>query len=341
MRAMVLESTAQAEDLPLVLKDLPIPEPADGEVLIKVSACGVCRTDLHVIEGELESPKLPLIPGHQIVGEVVKVGDGVETVAVGDRLGVAWLASTCGSCAYCDAGMENLCDKAMFTGYQKNGGYAEYATARADYAYPIPEGYPDQVAAPLLCAGLIGYRSLRMAEIEPLDGLLKIGLYGFGASAHIVCQVANHKGHEVYAFTKDGDTETQSFARDLGAVWAGGSNESPPEKLDSAIIFAPVGELVPQALRALRKGGVCVCAGIHMSLIPSMDYELLWGERVLRSVANLTRKDAEEFLELAPRVPITTHVRTFELEEANSALQELKSGEIEGAAVLVPKKAVA
>ncbi len=336
MRAMVLESTARAEDLPLVLKDLPIPEPADGEVLLKVSACGVCRTDLHVVEGELENPKLPLIPGHQIVGEVVKVGDGVETAAIGDRLGVAWLASTCGSCAYCRAGMENLCDKALFTGYQVNGGYAEYATARADFAYPIPQGYPDQQAAPLLCAGLIGYRSLRMAEIEPLDGPLRIGLYGFGASAHIVCQVANHRGHEVYAFTKDGDTETQSFARDLGAVWADGSSESPPEKLDSTIIFAPVGELVPQALKVLRKGGVCVCAGIHMSPIPSFDYDILWGERVLRSVANLTRKDAEEFFELAPRVPVTTHIKTFELEEANSALRKLKEGEVEGAAVLVP-----
>ncbi len=336
MRAMVFESTARAEDSPLVLKDLPIPEPEDGEVLLKVNACGVCRTDLHVVEGELENPKLPLIPGHQIVGEVIKVGDDVETVAAGDRLGVAWLASTCGSCAYCRAGTENLCDKASFTGYQVNGGYAEYVTARADFAYPIPEDYPDQQAAPLLCAGLIGYRSLRMAEIEPLDGSLRIGLYGFGSSAHIVCQVAKYKGHEVYAFTKDGDVETQSFARNLGAVWAGGSNESPPEQLDSAIIFAPVGELVPQALKTLRKGGVCVCAGIHMSPIPSFDYDLLWGERVLRSVANLIRKDAEEFLELAPRVPVATHVQTFELEEANSALQRLKEGEIEGAAVLVP-----
>ncbi len=335
MRAMVLKKPALAEGEPLVCEDLPVPEPGVGEVLLKVRACGVCRTDLHVVEGELEDAKLPLIPGHQIVGEVVGIGDGVRGISDGDRLGVAWLANTCGGCAYCRAGMENLCEKARFTGYQADGGYAEYAIAQADFAYPIPEAFSDLEAAPLLCAGLIGYRSLRMAEIEAIDGPLKVGLYGFGASAHIVCQAALYKGYEVYAFTKDGDAETQSFACDLGAIWAGGSSERPPKPLDTAIIFAPVGALVPQAMKEIRKGGVCVCAGIHMSPIPSFEYELLWGERVLRSVANLTRKDAEEFLELAPRVPVTTHIQTFEFEEANLALQRLKSGEIEGAAVLV------
>lgn len=335
MRAMVLEKPAPVEERPLAMEELPVPEPGRGEVQLKVTACGVCRTDLHIVEGELADAKLPLVPGHQIVGEVTKLGEGVRTVKEGDRLGVSWLASTCGDCGYCRTGMENLCDQAQFTGYQVDGGYSEYAVARADFAFPIFEGYPDLQAAPLLCAGLIGYRSLCMAEVKPIDEKLRLGLYGFGASAHIVCQVARHRGHEVYAFTRDGDSETQSFAAELGAAWAGGSSEKPPEPLDAAIIFASVGALVPRALGELRKGGVCVCAGIHMSPIPEFPYSLLWGERVLRSVANLTREDGREFLELAPKVPVQTRVRTFELEEASEALQKLKAGEIQGAAVLV------
>jgi propanol-preferring alcohol dehydrogenase len=300
--------------------DVPEPEPASGELLLRVLACGVCRTDLHIFDGELPYPKLPLILGHQIVTEVV--GDG-------RRVGVPWLGWTDGDCRYCRTGLENLCDRAQFTGYDRDGGYAEYTVADERYCLPLPEGYHDMQAAPLLCAGLIGYRALRLAD----DGEA-LGLYGFGSSAHIVTQVARHEGRRLFAFTRPGDTAGQSFARALGAEWAGGSDESPPEELDAAIIFAPVGELVPAALRAVRKAGVVVCAGIHMSDIPAFSYELLWGERVVRSVANLTRRDGEEFLGLAPRVPIRTEVTRFPLEKANEALEHLRRGEVRGAVVL-------
>lgn len=326
MRAMVLTEPCR----PLELRELPIPEPGPGQVQLRVRACGVCRTDLHVFDGELPEPKLPLVLGHQIVGVVTKLGEGVERFAVGDRVGVPWLGWTCGHCRYCQSGRENLCDEARFTGYQLDGGYAEYAVADARYCFPIPAGYPDLQAAPLLCAGLIGYRAWRLAgEAE------RLGLYGFGASAHIIAQVACYRGQRVYAFTRPGDTEGQRFARELGAVWAGGSDQLPPEPLDAAIIFAPAGALVPQALRAVAKGGVVVCAGIHMSDIPSFPYEILWGERVLRSVANLTRQDGEEFLALAPRVPVQTTVQAYLLEQANQALEDLRAGRIHGAAVLV------
>ncbi len=326
MRAMVLDSPGK----PLRAAEVPVPEPGLEQVLLQVHACAVCRTDLHVVDGELPDPKLPLIPGHQIVGTVEAVGEQVERFAVGDRVGVPWLGYTDGSCRYCLAGRENLCDNARFTGWQVDGGYAGYAVADHRYCFPLPEGYPDLQAAPLLCAGLIGYRSLRMAGDAE-----RLGLYGFGASAHIVAQVAVHQGRKVFAFTSPGRTETQRFALDLGAAWAGGSDQAPPEELDAAIIFAPVGALVPTALRAVAKGGVVVCAGIHMSDIPSFPYEILWGERVVRSVANLTRKDGEEFLALAPKVPVRTEVETFPLEEANEALKALRSGKIRGAAVLV------
>ena len=326
MRAMVLDGVGE----PLRAAEIPVPEPGSEEVLIRVRACAVCRTDLHVVDGELPDPKLPLIPGHQIVGTVERIGDRVDRFAVGDRVGVPWLGYTDGSCRYCLAGRENLCDAARFTGYQIDGGYAGYAAADHRFCFPIPEGYPDLQAAPLLCAGLIGYRSLRAT-----GGAERLGLYGFGASAHIIIQVALHQGRKVFAFTRDGDEEGQGFARQLGAAWAGGSFEAPPEELDAAIIFAPVGALVPAALRAVAKGGVVVCAGIHMSDIPSFPYEILWGERVVRSVANLTRKDGEEFLALAPEVPVRTEVVPFPLEEANEALEALRGGEIRGAAVLV------
>ena len=326
MRAMVLDGVGE----PLRAAEIPVPEPGSEEVLIRVRACAVCRTDLHVVDGELPDPKLPLIPGHQIVGAVERIGDRVDRFAVGDRVGVPWLGYTDGSCRYCLAGRENLCDAARFTGYQIDGGYAGYAAADHRFCFPIPEGYPDLQAAPLLCAGLIGYRSLRAT-----GGAERLGLYGFGASAHIIIQVALHQGRKVFAFTRDGDEEGQGFARQLGAAWAGGSFEAPPEELDVAIIFAPVGALVPAALRAVAKGGVVVCAGIHMSDIPSFPYEILWGERVVRSVANLTRKDGEEFLALAPEVPVRTEVVPFPLEEANEALEALRGGEIRGAAVLV------
>ncbi len=326
MRAMVLTEPCR----PLELRELPIPEPGPGQVQLRVRACGVCRTDLHVFDDELPEPKLPLVLGHQIVGVVTKLGEGVERFAVGDRVGVPWLGWTCGHCRYCQSGRENLCDEARFTGYQLDGGYAEYAVADARYCFPIPAGYPDLQAAPLLCAGLIGYRAWRLAgEAE------RLGLYGFGASAHIIAQVACYRGQRVYAFTRPGDVEGQRFARELGAVWAGGSDQLPPEPLDAAIIFAPAGALVPQALRAVAKGGVVVCAGIHMSDIPSFPYEILWGERVLRSVANLTRQDGEEFLALAPRVPVQTTVQAYLLEQANQALEDLRAGRIHGAAVLV------
>jgi propanol-preferring alcohol dehydrogenase len=326
MRAMVLDSPGK----PLRVAEVPEFEPAPEQVLLRVHACAVCRTDLHVVDGELQDPKLPLIPGHQIVGTVEKMGERVERFSVGDRVGVPWLGYADGTCRYCLAGRENLCDDARFTGYQLDGGYAGYASAHHHFCFPIPEGYPDLQSAPLLCAGLIGYRSLvATGDAE------RLGLYGFGASAHIVAQVAAHQGRKIFAFTRDGDEEGQDFARELGAAWAGGSDGGPPEELDAAIIFAPVGALVPTALRAVAKGGVVVCAGIHMSDIPSFPYEILWGERVVRSVANLTRKDGEEFLALVPKVPVRTEVATFPLEEANEALKALRSGKIRGAAVLV------
>jgi len=313
---MVLESPGQP------LKPAELPEPVAGrrELLVRVAACGVCRTDLHVADGELPRPKLPLVLGHQIVGEVV--GDG-------RRVGIPWLGWTDGECRYCRAGLENLCDRAQFTGYDRDGGYAEYAVADERYCFALPAGYSDLDAAPLLCAGLIGYRALSFTGDAE-----RLGLYGFGASAHIVAQVARHQGRHVFAFTRDGDDDGQRFARSLGAEWAGGSSEAPPDELDAAIIFAPVGELVPAALGAVGKAGTVVCAGIHMSDIPSFPYELLWEERVLRSVANLTRRDGDEFLALAPQVPVHTKIETFPLEEANNALERLRSGGIRGAAVL-------
>jgi propanol-preferring alcohol dehydrogenase len=323
---MVLRSVGE----PLRAAEVPEPEAGPEEVVIRVHACAVCRTDLHVVDGELPDPKLPLIPGHQIVGTVEEVGGRVERFAPGDRVGVPWLGYTDGACRYCLAGRENLCDNARFTGYQIDGGYAEHTVADHRFCFPLPEDYPDLQAAPLLCAGLIGYRALRMAGDAE-----RLGLYGFGAAAHIISQVATHQGRRVFAFTRDGDEEGQDFARELGATWAGGSDERPPEELDAAIIFAPVGALVPVALRAVAKGGVVVCAGIHMSDIPSFPYEILWGERAVRSVANLTRKDGEEFLALAPQVPVRTEVRPFPLAEANEALAALRGGEIRGAAVLV------
>jgi propanol-preferring alcohol dehydrogenase len=304
---------------------LPDPTAAPGQLLLRVRACGVCRTDLHVVDGELPRPKLPLVPGHQIVGEVL---GGPRH---GERVGVPWLGWTCGECRFCRDGLENLCDQARFTGYDLDGGYAELAVADERFCFPLPASPGDAEAAPLLCAGLIGYRSLRLAG-DPAS----VGLFGFGAAAHIVCQVATWEGRSVLAFTRAGDTDGQAFARELGATWAGAALEAPPAELDAAIVFAPVGELVPAALRAVRKGGVVVCAGIHMSDIPSFPYELLWGERMLRSVANLTRRDGEEFLALAPRVPVRTAVEVFRLRDANDALGRLRAGRIRGAAVLVP-----
>jgi propanol-preferring alcohol dehydrogenase len=319
---MVLDAPGK----PLREAELPAPEAGPGQVLVAVDACGVCRTDLHVVDGELPDPKLPLVPGHQIVGRVV---EGGGRLAAGDRVGVPWLGWTCGECRYCLSGRENLCDRARFTGYQLDGGYAELAAADERFCFPVPEGYDDLQAAPLLCAGLIGYRSLRLAGDAE-----RLGLYGFGASAHIVAQVARHEGRRVFAFTRAGDDQAQAFALELGAEWAGDALGPPPEELDAAIVFAPVGELVPAALAAVAKGGVVVCAGIHMSDIPSFPYELLWGERVLRSVANLTRQDGEEFMALAPRVPVRTEVEPFALEQANDALARLRAGRIRGAAVL-------
>ncbi|TBR60252.1 zinc-binding alcohol dehydrogenase family protein [Mastigocladus laminosus UU774] len=327
MRAMLLEAPRQ----PLRLVDLPVPKPNPEQVLIRVHACAVCRTDLHIVDGELTHPKLPLIPGHQIVGIVEAVGERVEKFQLGDRVGVPWLGYTCGQCRYCVSGRENLCDYAKFTGYNLDGGYAEYTVADNRFCFFIPEGYPDLQAAPLLCGGLIGYRAYRMAG----NAVEKLGFYGFGSAAHILNQLARYHGRQVFAFTRAGDTQGQEFARQLGAVWTGSSDELPPEPLDAAIIFAPVGKLVPAALRAIAKGGVVVCAGIHMSEIPAFPYEILWEERVLRSVANLTRQDGEEFLALAPQVPIRTQVNLFDLSEANEALDALRTGKIEGSAVLV------
>ncbi|MGA7954783.1 MAG: zinc-dependent alcohol dehydrogenase family protein [Gloeobacterales cyanobacterium] len=326
MRAMVLEAPNQ----PLRAMEIPIPSPSPTQVLIHIHTCGVCRTDLHVVDGELTEPKLPLIPGHQIVGTVVAMGERVERFTVGERVGVPWLGSTCHQCRYCQSRRENLCDQAQFTGYQLDGGYAEYTVAEEPFCFTIPADYPDLQAAPLLCAGLIGYRAFKMtADAE------RLGFYGFGAAAHILIQVARYQGRQVFAFTRPGDREGQQFARDMGAVWTGDSDGPPPEALDAAIIFAPAGELVPKALHAVAKGGTVVCAGIHMSDIPSFPYEILWGERVLRSVANLTRQDGEEFLTLAPQIPIQTTVEPFPLSQANEALEALRSGKIQGAAVLV------
>lgn len=333
MRAMVLRRPGDVHEGLLGLADLPVPAPRRGEVLIAVEACGICRTDLHVVEGELARPALPLVPGHQIVGTVEAVGEGVDRFLAGDRVGVGWLGGTDGTCRFCRAGRENLCDRPVFTGYGRDGGYAEYATARADFAFPIPSGFGSLEAAPLLCAGLIGYRALRLADPVGLDAPPRLGLYGFGAAAHIVIQVARHRGCEVYAFTRG--EEGRRFAMEMGAVWTGEGADAPPEDLDAAIIFAPAGELVPHALRALRKGGVLVLGGIHMSDIPSMPYELLWGERVIRSVANLERRDGEEFLSLAAEVPVSATVTEFPLERANDALVALKDGRVQGAAALV------
>jgi len=332
MQAMVLDAAHQ----PLKAIELPVPEPGPDQILLKVLACGVCRTDLHIVDGELDQPKLPLVLGHEIVGRVEALGANVKGFEVGERVGVPWLGYTDGTCPYCRMGRENLCDHPRFTGYQINGGYAAYTVADARYCFKLPEGYSDAEAAPLLCAGLIGYRSLKMADDALRGETKRLGIYGFGAAAHIVAQVARAQGCEIYASTSPGDTKAQDFARGLGAVWAGGSDEAPPEKLDAAIIFAPVGPLVPAALRALRKGGVVVCGGIHMSDIPQFPYDILWEERVVRSVANLTRDDAREFLALAPKVPVKTTVVPMKLAEANEALQRLRKGELQGAAVLIP-----
>jgi alcohol dehydrogenase, propanol-preferring len=315
---------------PLRVAQVPVPEPGEGQLLLRVHCCAVCRTDLHVVDGELPHPRLPLIPGHQIVGTVQKISERADGFTVGDRVGVPWLGWTDGECRYCLSGRENLCENARFTGYQIDGGYAEYALADTRFCFPIPESYPDLQAAPLLCAGLIGHRSLRFAGDAE-----RLGLYGFGASAHIVAQVAAHEGRRIFAFTRAHDEEAQEFARELGAEWAGSSEEAPPEELDAAIIFAPVGALVPAALRAVARGGTVVCAGIHMSDIPSFPYEILWGERSVRSVANLTRQDGLDFLALAPEVPVRTEVVPFTLEEANRALDALRGGHLRGAAVLV------
>jgi propanol-preferring alcohol dehydrogenase len=326
MRAIVMTAPREA----LQLQQLATPALGEHDLLVEVRACGVCRTDLHVVDGELTSPKPNVIPGHEVVGQVRAVGKSVTRFQTGQRVGIPWLGETCGRCRYCQAGRENLCDHPLFTGYTRDGGYAELTVVHENFALAIPDSYSDVEAAPLLCAGLIGYRSLRM----PGDAR-KLGIYGFGAAAHIVAQVARYEGREVFAFTRPGDTAAQRFARELGAVWAGASNER-PEELDAAIIFAPAGELVPLALQAVAKGGTVVCGGIHMSDIPSFPYHLLWGERVVRSVANLTRRDGEEFLVLAPRVPIRPHPVTYPLENANQALSDLRSGRLQGAAVLVP-----
>jgi propanol-preferring alcohol dehydrogenase len=329
MLAMLLDAPGR----PLRPVAVPPPEPGPGQLLLRILACGVCRTDLHVADGELPNPRLPLVLGHEIVGEVVASGPGRggEAFATGERVGVPWLAWTCGECRYCRAGRENLCDHARFTGYQVNGGYAEYTVADARFCFRLPAGYRDVDAAPLLCAGLIGHRALRAAgEAE------RLGIYGFGAAAHLVAQVARHEGRRYFAFTRPGDAEAQAFARELGAAWAGDSGESPPEPLDAAIIFAPVGALVPAALRAVSKGGTVVCAGIHMSAVPSFPYQLLWEERIVRSVANLTRRDGEEFLRLAGRIPLRVATEPMPLERGNEGLDRLRQGRVRGAVVLVP-----
>ena len=327
MRAMFLEQPGRA----LVMRECPTPEPGPGEIRLTVSACGVCRTDLHVVDGDLPNPKLPIIPGHEIVGRVEAVGAGVTDIAPGTRIGVPWLGHTCGACPYCTGGHENLCDAPLFTGYTRDGGFATHAIADARYGFPLPDDLDDAHAAPLLCAGLIGWRSYRMAG----EGVA-LGIYGFGAAAHILAQVARWQGRRVYAFTRPGDTAAQDFARSLGVVWAGDSGEPPPEPLDAAIIFAPVGALVPAALRAVKKGGRVVCGGIHMSDIPSFPYRWLWEERQIVSVANLTRDDAREFLTIAPKAGVKTEIVRYPLGEANTALADLRDGRLHGAAVLVP-----
>jgi propanol-preferring alcohol dehydrogenase len=329
MKAMVLREPKPAENDPLAKVDLPVPEPTPGQIRLRVRACGVCHTDLHLVEGEIATPKLPVVPGHQIIGRVDALGEGVTRFTVGDRAGVPWLYSTCGQCNYCLRGLENLCDNARFTGQHADGGFAEYMVVPADFAYPIPMGFPDDQAAPLLCAGIIGYRSLRLSEIQPGGWL---GLYGFGASAHVTIQVARHWDCEVCVFTRS--EEHQRHARELGAVWVGQAQDTPPAELDSAITFAPAGWLVPEALRVLRKGGTLALNAIHMSPIPELPYQLLYGERTVRSVANSTRRDAEELLRLAAEIPIHTDVELYPLDQANAVLQRLKRAEVQGAAVL-------
>jgi alcohol dehydrogenase, propanol-preferring len=325
MRAMVLDGPSRA----LTLRDVPVPQPSAGQVRLRVHACGICRTDLHILDGELAEAKWPIVLGHQIVGTVEALGPGVDDLAVGDRAGVPWLGWTCGDCDFCRAGQENLCERARFTGYHTDGGYAEYAVADHRFCFRIPAGYPDLQAAPLLCAGLIGFRAFRM-----IGGSRRVGFYGFGSAAHILTQVARAEGREVFAFTRPDDVDSQKFARELGATWAGSTADPAPGPLDAAIIFAPAGDLVPLALQTVRKGGAVICAGIHMSDIPSFPYRILWEERVLRSVANLTRRDGQEFLELAPRVPVHTEVQVHRLEEANEALAALRDGRVRGSIVL-------
>ena len=329
MKAMILDVQGQ----PLRQTELPRPEPRANEILLKVHACGVCRTDLHVMDGDLRQPKLPLILGHEIVGIVVEKGTRVERFALGQRVGVPWLGRTCGHCGYCASGRENLCEEAEFTGYTLDGGYAEFALADERYCFPLPDAYTDAEAAPLLCAGLIGYRALVAA-----GDAKRIGIYGFGAAAHIIAQLARWQGREIFAFTRPGDTDGQHFARELGAAWAGDSTAAPPQEMDAAILFAPVGALIPQALRHTTKGGTVVCAGIHMTNIPEFPYSILWGERCVRSIANLTRLDGEAFLDIAPKAGIKTEVETFPLASANEVLQKLASGRIRGAAVLIMDK---
>ncbi len=329
MKAMVLHSVGQ----PLELQNIPNPQPNAKQLLLKVNACGICRTDLHILDGELTKPNLPLVLGHQIVGTVQQIGQNVTGFNVGDKVGVPWLGQTCGQCEFCTKDQENLCDNARFTGYNINGGFAEFTVADARFCFPIPKEYPDQQAAPLLCAGLIGYRSLRKA-----GNAQRLGFYGFGSAAHILTQVALHQQKEVYAFTRPGDTKGQQFAKELGATWVGGSDTLPPKKLDAAIIFAPVGTLVPQALKAIKKGGRVICAGIHMSDIPGFPYADLWEERSIESVANLSRKDGIDFMQLTPQIPVTSHVKTYALKQANQALDDLRAGNFEGSAVLTISK---
>ena len=329
MKAMILRQPG----MPLEMVEMPDPEAAPGQLQVTVSACGVCRTDLHVVDGDLTEAKLPIIPGHEIVGRISGLGNGVEGFEMGERVGIPWLGHTCGGCRYCRSGAENLCDEPGFTGYQIDGGYAEITVADAAYCFPLSDEGSDAELAPLLCAGLIGYRSLVMAGTDSK----RLGIYGFGAAAHIVAQIAAYQGRELYAFTSPGDEAAQAFALKMGATWAGGSDQASPVELDAAIIFAPVGALVPAALAAVRKGGIVVCGGIHMSNIPEFPYRILWGERVLRSVANLTRQDAIDFLELAPKVPVQTEVIEYSLAEANQALDDLRSGALTGAAVLIPR----